>query len=97
MPRNFASHDLLKNFPPLFPMPLPTRPDESKDFASGLHRNSLRLQNKVASAGDMPLSFMFLHDTTIRVSRSFHERIAASRPSVANNEQPCRDKNFTLL
>lgn len=94
---NLWSNILLKNLPPFLPKLVPTTLDARRDLVSGLHFSSLRMENKLDSAGEISLSFMFLHDTTLRLSISFHERITDSRQSVVSNEHPSKDTNFNLL
>lgn len=60
------NHVFLKNLPPLLPMPVPARFDARRDLVSGLHFSSARVENNVDSAVEASLSFMFLHDSTLR-------------------------------
>lgn len=88
---------LLKNLPPFFPIPVPTRLVARTDLESGLHFSSFRTENKVDMAGETTSFFMLLHETTARLCKSFQDNTTDSRPSVVNKEQPSRQRNFTLL
>lgn len=90
-------YDFLKNLPPFLPMPVLIRLEARRDLVSGLHFSSLRVENKVKSAGDTSPSFMFLHDIKLRFLSSVQERITCSRPSVVSSEHPSKDKTSTLL
>ncbi|KAK2439808.1 F-box protein [Trifolium repens] len=73
------------------------RLDDRRCFVSGLHFNSLRVVNKFASAGEISLSFIFLQLTTLRHSRSFHDSITDSKPSVVSNEHASMSNSFIRL
>lgn len=87
----------LKNLPPFIPTPVPSRLDVKRDFESGLHFSSLRTENKDARAGVTSASFTLLHETTLSLWSSFHDRTTDSNPAVVSREQPSRDISFTLL
>lgn len=87
----------LKNLLPLFPIPAPSRLDERCDLVSGLHVSSLRSENKDESAGEISLSFMLLHDTTLMLSSSSQCSITDSKPPDVKTEHPSKDRNLTLL
>lgn len=90
-------HVLLKNLPPFLPIPVPARLVARRDFESGLHFRSLRMENRVARSGEISLSFMLLHDITRRLWSSFHERMTDSRPWVVSKEHPSNERDLTLL
>lgn len=70
---------------------------DKKDVLPGHHLKSLRSENKADNIGVTSLSFMFLHDITLRLSSSFHERTTISRPRVVSREHPSIETNFSLL
>ena len=94
---NKTFYVFLKNFPPLFPIPLSVRLNQRCDLVSGLHCNSTKFENKTESKGEISESFTFLQETTFRCSSSCQCRITNSRPDVVSNEHPSRYRSFTLL
>lgn len=82
------SHFHLKDVLPFCPIPVPARLADRIDRESGCHFNSLRRENNVANSAVISLSLMLLHETTLSLSSSFHERRTDSSPCVVSNEHP---------
>ena len=90
-------YQILKLLPPFCHIPVPSRPDERIDLESGRHFNSFRTVKRVANSAVIALSLILLHEITLSLLSSFHERTIWSKPSIVSNEHPSNDRDITLL
>lgn len=92
----FQTHFFPKNLP-LLPIPVPTRLADKRDLVSAFHVNFLRTENNVASSEVTSLSFILLHEVTLRLSSSFQLKITDAKPSIVSLEHLSSDRDLTLL
>ena len=87
----------LKNLPPCWPIPVPSRLLCRRDLASGRHLSSFRLQNWRESSGLISMSLILLQYTTRSAWSSLYAITTISSPTVVRGEHPSKERSFRRL